>query len=788
LPVLEYDFRVVNANAVNTAFASIERRAAQHNQKMNRMFGTPVSRAGGGSSAGSVPMAARARARAGLSEEEKAAKQTEAYWRRAHQRSADQRIRQEQRAHAAKLRLLAQEEKAGQRAAKTQERAGLQAARAQERAAIQAARAQERAQERAAQSQSRAALRAGRSRERALDRSRSERLGRVRGILGTAGNSVSGTVGAVGTLGGAALGIGGSIALGSAVQTQMSEAAMASQLANQAGDPSLKGGLLKQAQSVKGFTGAEALGGIGEFVTKTGDLKSARDVIGDLGQLALATGSDLGDLGATAGQVFNVLKGQIEDPTERMKELKNIMGALAQQGSLGAVEIRDLAQDFGKLGAATRQFEGGAPNLLRTMGAFAQIAVEKGGASSSADASTAAARLSGDIVTNKKRFAAIGVDVKSKTDKTKLRDPLSIMLDVLDKTGGDIDKTHGLFNEESGKIFKGLGATYSEAESRKKGSGRAAVEAEFKRYAGANLDEKALKERAGSRLEDSDLQFKEAMKRFNAEVGQKLLPTLTALTPKFAEMLPYISRAVELFAKLVDEVSKNPLASIGKLIAAKVAFDIASAQIGGAAKSAITKALAGIKLGGGGGAVPAAAGGAAGAPPAGGIMSAAGAGAAIGISVATAIITAGVVNFEKQEADIAASGADLNAARASKDPEEIRSLREKIEKRRSEINKTGMTESLLAGGMSALSYAGPIGWAARAAGFDEKSADSAARSIVNNTTDQNRETATRSLDTMIEELRKLEAAMESNTKATIAAGGGPNRSNAPGTPSPVKGG
>jgi hypothetical protein len=755
LPVLEYDFKVINANALNQAFAALERRAAQHNQKLSRMFGTPVSRAGG--STGSVPMAARARVRAVANEEEKATKQAEAYWKRAQQRSVDHRIRQDQKAHNDRMRQIAREE----------------------RAAIQAARSQERSARRIQQSNERAAARAY-----------SERLGRARGLLGTGGNSLRGSLGAVGTVGGAALGIGGSIALGSAVQTQMSEAAMASQLANQAGNPALKGGLLKQAQSVKGFTGTEALSGIGEFVTKTGDLETARSVIGDLGNLALATGSDLGDLGATAGQVFNVLKGQIEDPAERMKELNAIMGALAQQGSLGAVEIRDLAQDFGKLGAATRQFEGGAPNLLRTMGAFAQIAVEKGGASSSADASTAAARLSSDIVTNKKRFSALGVDVKSKTDKTKLRDPLSIMLDVLDKTGGDIDKTHGLFNEESGKIFKGLSATYSENEAKKKGSGRAAVEAEFNRYAGANLDEKALKDRAGSRLEDSDLQFKEAMKAFNAEVGQKLLPTLTALVPKFSEMLPYISRAVELFAKLVDEVSKNPLASIGNLIAAKVAIDIASAHIGGAAKDAITKAIAGIKLGGGGAApVPGAGGAAGGTTPAGGIMSAAGAGATIGISVATAIITAGVVNFEKQEADINASGADLNAARAAKDPEEIRSLREKIEKRRSDINKTGMTESVLAGGLSALSYAGPIGWAARSMGFDEKSADKAARSIVNNTTDQNRESALKSLDGMIEEMRKLEAAMEANTKATVANSGvAPNRGNAPGTPSPVKGG
>jgi hypothetical protein len=118
LPVLEYDFKVINANALNQAFAALERRAAQHNQKLSRMFGTPVSRAGG--STGSVPMAARARVRAVANEEEKAAKQAEAYWKRAQQRSVDHRIRQDQKAHNDRMRQIAREERAAIQAARSQ--------------------------------------------------------------------------------------------------------------------------------------------------------------------------------------------------------------------------------------------------------------------------------------------------------------------------------------------------------------------------------------------------------------------------------------------------------------------------------------------------------------------------------------------------------------------------------------------------------------------------------------------------------------------------------------------
>ena len=48
--------------------------------------------------------------------------------------------------------------------------------------------------------------------------------------------------------------------------------------------------------------------------------------------------------------------------------------------------------------------------------------------------------------------------------------------DVLKKTGGDVEKTSGLFGIESAKILKGLASVYSEAEKQQKGSGSAAVE------------------------------------------------------------------------------------------------------------------------------------------------------------------------------------------------------------------------------------------------------------------------------------------------------------------------
>lgn len=488
------------------------------------------------------------------------------------------------------------------------------------------------------------------------------------------------TAGGIGTAlkGAAAVGAGiAGVGAANALAVQIEESKQASILANQAGTPELKGQLLKEARGVRGFTGEEALAGMSEFVTKTGDLDTARGLLKDLGDLALATGTDLGDLGATAGQAFNVLKDQIDDPVERMKQLKELMGTLAQQGNMGAVEIRDLAQDFGKLGAATRAFEGGAPELLRSMGAFAQIAVARGGAESSADASTAASRMAGDIVTHRDSFKELGVDIKSKNDQTKLRSPMEIIADVLDKTGGDIEKTSGLFGIESGKIFKGIAATYSEAEKKEKGSGHDAVMAEFKRFSGAQLDEKQLQDRVASRMGDTDIQLKENLKAFNTAIGNELLPTVTKLVPEFTKLIPPVTGAVKVLAKMVEMFADNPLAGIGAVIAGSVVKDIATAGVGDAIKSTI-----------------------AGEGP--GIGGAAALGATAGIAIASAIFTVGVANFETKDADMNRSGELLKNARESNDVATVKKLIAEQQTLQEKVNKEGVIESIFGKGAASV--------------------------------------------------------------------------------------
>lgn len=678
--LLVYDFKVINANALDQALASNERRIAQHNARLGRSLGgTSVARSvrpGAGS--------------AGLSREARDAARIRSYWERAAKGAADFRIRQDQRASGARIRQIAREEKARKSAADREAKSLESAARSLDR-------------QRAA-----GLARQGREQERAARRLRAERIGVAQGVAGRIGGSVAGTVGAVGRVAGMALGLGGTFALASATQTQIDESARASQLANQAGKPEIKGEILRESRQVKGFTGMEALEGLGSFVDVTGDLDTARKALPELAQLSLATGAALNDLGAAAGNAFIPLADKIKDPQERLKALMATMRAIAGQGSVGAVEIKDMAIEMAGLAAATNKFKGDPAGLIKTVGAMAQAARQRGGAGTAAEASTSVSRFVTDLVGNQDKFKAQNIklgDRDKSGNLTQLRDPQEIVVDVLKKTGGDLGKINKLFGVYAERAVAGFSPLFAQAEAanqalpkeqqQKKGvAGEKAVRAEFSRLLAAELSPEQQAERAASRLDDSDLKFKEASKAFNAEIGTKLLPVLTDLIPQFTKLIPSLAKAAELFAKLVDSVAKDPVGSIGKLIAAKIALDLAGAGIGAVARNAFERIFAGMPIPGVGAGAGGVAGGAAGAGKLGMVLGAAGIGAAIGAPIAAGIYTSGVANFEQGEASIAESGQRLNFIRElgpNANTQQISEARSAIEAQQEKVRELGKT-------------------------------------------------------------------------------------------------
>ncbi len=618
-----------------------------------------------------------------------------------------QAIKQNERAQAMASARQMRERAAANRA---EQRATLAATRGEERAKIQSERNIARARESLDKQRSRALLQQHNESERAAARLARGRRGMADRIGGGMARSVGGAVGTVAKIGGAAAGIAGGFAAADALRERSEVQRRASALANAAGDPNLKGRLAEEAGSVKGFSGTETLGSMQAFVGKTGDLGAARASLQGIGALALATDSDFETMGETAGNAFNVIADAIEDPKKRIEALQKVMAGWAGQGNIGAVELKDLAQFGGRLGASTRKFAGDPADLLIKMGAMAQAAVRAGGASDAAEATTGVARFAADLVKKpaQKALTAMGVDVfagpgkkGSKEYQSKLADPGRIIADILEKTKGSLALNEDVVNAESGKVLGGFADLYLKAESKKKGSGRDAVLGEFKRYENAAIAPEAVKAQAESRLSDPDMQLKEAAKVFNESVGRELAPVAVKLAHQFAELVPLAATAARMFGKMIGYLTENPFSGIGIIVGAAIVKDIATAGISSLIKGAFSAASEAISKRGGG-TVDAETG----EFKAGGKLAAAGMGAAIGITIASAIITAGVVNFEKSEQDMSAEGQKLNAVRASTDPAFIRQQVEEQRKRVNKLKAPGVIGSLLGdGAQGAVDYA-----------------------------------------------------------------------------------
>lgn len=615
-------------------------------------------------------------------------------------------IRQTERAEATANARTMREQASARRL--QQRQTGL-AIKAEERARITSERNLARARESLDRQRSRSLLKLHNESERTASRLTSGRRQFAGRISAGMARSVGGAAGTVATIGGTAVGVAGGFAAADALRERSAVQRQASALANASGDPSIKGRLADESERVKGFSGTETLGAMQSFVGKTGDLGAARGAIQDLGKLALATDSDFTSLGETAGNAFNVIADAIDDPVKRLEALKKVMAGWAGQGNIGAVELKDLAQFGGRLGASTRKFAGDPSDLLIKMGAMAQAAVRAGGASDAAEATTGVARFAADLTKKpaQKALTAMGVDIfagpgkkGSKTYQSKLADPSRIIADILEKTKGSLPANEDVVNAESGKVLGGFADLYNKAEAKKKGTGRKAVMDEFGRYEKAAISSEAIEAQAASRLTDPDQQFKEAAKTFNDAVGRELAPVAVKLAHQFAELVPVAATLARMFGKFIGFITENPFTGLGLVVGAAVTKDIAAAGIGALLKRAATAAAEGAaKRGGGaidddGNFAPT------------GRLAAAGTGAAIGLTIASAIITAGVVNMERSEQDMSTEGRNLNAVRESTDTGFIRERVLEQRKRVEKLKAPGFMGSLFGqGAQDAVDYA-----------------------------------------------------------------------------------
>jgi hypothetical protein len=552
---LQYDFSVVGLRVVYKALAGVERRFARSARAMVQMAnkaGAKAAKAGAGT--GKAATAKRMAAGKAVADAETQA-----------------RLRGERKVRAQRERDAIRESNRRVRLAQNE--------------AIAGARARERA----------------------------DRMARTtfrRNLIGGARQRVGRTLRGAGRIAGGALALGGGFAIASAIGTEKRARARAAALANQAFGTEGSGGLNRQqlmnralevarplgVESGKGAEGV--LDAMRQFQAIAGSFKGGTDLAKFMTSLADATDADLGDVGRTAGQVFQNVYNQltsIEDPAERYAQTvlktKSIMAVVAGQAKIGSIEMSDMAQQMGKLMSSTAAYKGDVADLANTMGAVGQLAIA-GGAASPEEAMTALMRMSSDISQRGAgAFKKAGINVFADEAQTMLLDPAEIIMRTVTKTGGALPAMGKLLGIRSRKAFDPFRKAYVEAGGGAKGEG--AMREMFERFKVQKMTEGEVTTSAAFRRAQDDKQFAIAVAKFNQAIGQQMLPAVTALIPEFVKLLPVLTKAAEGFAAFVKWFGENPLKKLGGLVLLAIVKDIAMAGIGAAVSSAITRAIAG---------------------------------------------------------------------------------------------------------------------------------------------------------------------------------------------------
>jgi hypothetical protein len=343
-----------------------------------------------------------------------------------------------------------------------------------------------------------------------------------------------------------------------------------------------------EAGSAAGMDPTQALEGLQKFVAKTGDLATGRDILTDMAKTAKATGANLDDTVDAAGDVANAL-GDVPNKGERIKA---IMLAIAGQGKIGAVEIKDLAKQMAKVSASAGQFSGDAGQNVGIMGGLAQMTRARGGAASATSAATSLLSFTNTFSKSARRsaFAAEGIQINGKDGK--IRNPEEIILESLQKTKGDTNRMGKLFADaQARRVTRGFETVYKEH-----GGGQAglvAVKKAFDDMRGATMTLEERNQSLANRMQDTDTKvqlFKNKLQATTDTTMERLLPALERLGP-------IVEHSASAFGNFLLWATDNP----GKAVAAALGAAISKAAVENTIRSGIERmftAGAGGKTGG----------------------------------------------------------------------------------------------------------------------------------------------------------------------------------------------
>jgi hypothetical protein len=471
--------------------------------------------------------------------------------------TADEQAAKRQETAAA--RAAARQQRETERASKSAQRETEKAAAAQIRATEKVARAREQAAKRAADAEQRS----NRSLGQRFARSTADTASRFIAPYAPLASLARRTAGDL--VRGAGIDLDPGAILGRAIDlnaraTTLSANAYQPGAAGAAGirqNPSELVGESRGIAKKYGLDAGDVLGGLEKFTAVAGDLETGRKTLEDMAKLAIVTGSGMENVVDAAGQVAAILP----EGEGKAQRVADVMKAMAGQGRLGAVELKDMAVQMAKVASAAGRIEGDPAENIKRLGALMQLARQRGGATGGAQAATSIARLADTLVTpaRAKGFEAAGIHV---TDKKTgmIRDPAEVIFETIAKFGKDPIKLKSLFASSIGaKPAEGLANILRQGGDPK---------AEFEKLLHASLGEKQVNEDLAAAMDTPKAKlakFQAALDETGDKLMLKLLPAFEQLAPKLLELSDVLTRTVTWIADNPKEAIATGIAlSIGR--------------------------------------------------------------------------------------------------------------------------------------------------------------------------------------------------------------------------------
>ena len=362
-------------------------------------------------------------------------------------------------------------------------------------------------------------------------------------------------------LGGATLAAG---TVGAAAREQVELMDFARQLSVSARDPGAQAAdpvaLVREFQetalATPGVGAMDVAEGTQAFVTKTGDLETARRMRHTFATTASATGSQYADIASAASDIMQKfdIKG--------VQEMQAAFATLNFQGKKGAFELKDASRYFSEMASAAQRFGvGTGAKALATLGGLAQIARTASG--SGAEAATSVQNMFGQLTAKAAKIRSKH-KVRVFDDDGKARDIKDVLVDVIGKVGGaDLEKKKAglqtIFGEQGIRAVSPLIAAFSKAslatqgdDTKKVAEGMRAVRAALEDAIDAPGTWADVVEDAAFAQRSNATQLSHAWEKLKAKTLDEVVPALIKLVPKLTGFVDAIDPAVKGVGMFLD--------------------------------------------------------------------------------------------------------------------------------------------------------------------------------------------------------------------------------------------